>query len=75
MGSWIDITAADGHTLGAWLAKPQGRPKGGLVVAQEMYGVNSYLCAVADDYATKGYLTIAPRLWASRTTARMSFST
>jgi carboxymethylenebutenolidase len=63
MGTWIDITAADGHTLSAWQAKPSGTPKGGLVIAQEMYGVNSYLCGVADDYAAKGYLAIAPRLY------------
>ena len=63
MGTWIDITAADGHTLGAWQAEPAGTPKGGLVIAQEMYGVNSYLSAVADDYADKGYLAIAPRLY------------
>jgi carboxymethylenebutenolidase len=63
MGSWIDITAADGHTLGAWRGDPAGTPKGGLVIAQEMYGVNSYLCDVVDDYAAKGYLAIAPRLY------------
>ena len=63
MGTWIDITAADGHGLTAWQAEPAGTPKGGLVIAQEMYGVNSYLTAVADDYADKGYLAIAPRLY------------
>ena len=63
MGAWIDITAADGHTLSAWQAAPSGPPKGGLVIAQEMYGVNSYLCGVVDDYAARGYLAIAPRLY------------
>jgi carboxymethylenebutenolidase len=63
VGEWTDITAADGHTLGAFRAEPEGAPKGGLVIAQEMYGVNSYLCGVVDDYAAKGYLTIAPRLY------------
>lgn len=63
MGSWIDITAADGHGLSAFLAEPAGLPKGGLVIAQEMYGVNSYLRGVVEDYAAKGYLAIAPRLY------------
>ncbi|HSR55014.1 MAG TPA: dienelactone hydrolase family protein [Alphaproteobacteria bacterium] len=63
MGEWIDITAADGHTLGAYRAAPEGPAKGGLVIAQEMYGVNSYLTGVVDDYAAKGYLAIAPRLY------------
>lgn len=63
MGTWIDITAADGHRLGAWQAEPDYAIKGGLVIAQEMYGVNSYLRGVVDDYAAKGYLAIAPRLY------------
>jgi len=63
MGSWTEITTADGHTLGAWEAAPRGMPKGGLVIAQEMYGVNSYLSGVVDDYAAKGYYAIAPRLY------------
>lgn len=63
MGDWVEIAAADGHRLGAWRAEPDGPPKGGLVVAQEMYGVNSYLRGVVDDYAAEGFLAIAPRLY------------
>ncbi|MCH8918443.1 MAG: dienelactone hydrolase family protein [Alphaproteobacteria bacterium] len=63
MASWIDITAADGHRLSAWQAEPEGRAKGGLVIAQEMYGVNGYLRGVVEHYAAKGYLAIAPRLY------------
>lgn len=63
MGTWIDITAADGHRLSAWQAQPEGRAKGGLVIAQEMYGVNGYLRGVVEHYAAKGYLAIAPRLY------------
>ncbi|MCZ6847835.1 MAG: dienelactone hydrolase family protein, partial [Alphaproteobacteria bacterium] len=63
MGTWIDITAADGHRLGAWQAEPDDAIKGGLVIAQEMYGVNDYLRGVVEHYAAKGYLAIAPRLY------------
>lgn len=59
----IRITAADGHTLAARLAEPDIAPRAGLVVAQEMYGVNSYLRDVCDFYAGHGYLAIAPALY------------
>jgi carboxymethylenebutenolidase len=63
MGKWIDITASDGFTCSAWMAMPKTTPKGGLVIAQEMYGVNSYLQAVTEMYADHGYCAIAPRLY------------
>ena len=59
----IDITAADGHTFPAYLAKPEGPPRGGIGVGMEMYGVNGYLRSVCDDFAAAGYLCIAPALF------------
>jgi carboxymethylenebutenolidase len=59
----IRLTAADGHQLFAYLAQPKGRVRGGLVVGQEMYGVNDYLRSVCDFYAEHGYLAIAPSLY------------
>jgi carboxymethylenebutenolidase len=63
MGQAIELTAADGHRLGAWLATPQGKPRGALVVVQEIFGVNSHIRSVADGYAADGYLAIAPALF------------
>lgn len=63
MGTKIDLTAADGHRLGAYLAEPQGTPRGGLVVIQEIFGVNSHIRAVADRWAAEGYLVVAPALF------------
>ncbi|MDA0652274.1 MAG: dienelactone hydrolase family protein [Proteobacteria bacterium] len=63
MGEVIGLTASDGHEFGAWLATPEGKPRGGLIVGMEMYGVNDYLKGVCDDFAAEGYLTIAPRLF------------
>jgi carboxymethylenebutenolidase len=63
MGKSIRLTAADGHSFSAYLAEPADRPRGGLVVAMEIFGVNSHIRSVADGYAADGYLTIAPALF------------
>jgi carboxymethylenebutenolidase len=60
MGSFIGLTAADGFKFAAYLAQPAGTPKGGVVVLQEIFGVNAHIRAVADSYAAEGYLAIAP---------------
>lgn len=59
----ITLTAADGHTLSAWVAPPSVTPRAALVIGQEMYGVNSYIRDVCAWYAGHGYLTIAPSLY------------
>ncbi len=56
----IELTAADGHKLAAWRAEPKGKPRGALIVVQEIFGVNSHIKGVADGYAADGYLAIAP---------------
>lgn len=63
MGHWIELAAADGKRIGAWRADPPGKPRGGLVVVQEIFGVNSHIRAVCDGYAAEGYLAIAPALF------------
>ena len=63
MGKMIELTASDGHKLSAYRADPQGRPRGALVVIQEIFGVNSHVKSVADGYAADGYLAIAPAMF------------
>jgi carboxymethylenebutenolidase len=63
MGTMIELKAADGHALQAYLAEPAMRPRGGVVVVQEIFGVNSHIRSVADGYAADGYLAIAPALF------------
>ena len=63
MGKTIELTASDGHRVSAYVATPATAPKGGLVVAMEIFGVNSHIRAVADSYAANGYLAIAPALF------------
>ncbi len=63
MGETIALTAADGHQFAAYLARPTGAPKGGLVVCQEIFGVNGHIRSVADGYAEAGYLSVTPALF------------
>ena len=60
MGSFIDLKSADGFVFPAYVAQPAGRPKAGIVVVQEIFGVNSHIRSVADGYAAEGYLAVAP---------------
>src|SRR5256885_13019659 len=63
MGKMIELTAADGHKLAAYRADPAGKPRGGIVVIQEIFGVNSHIKQVADGFAADGYVAIAPSMF------------
>ena len=63
MGTKIKLTAADGHQLGAYHAAPGNSVQPAVVVIQEIFGVNSHIRAVADDFAAQGYHAIAPQLF------------
>lgn len=63
MGEMISLTASDGHSLDAYKAEPAGTPKGGVVVIQEIFGVNGQIRRTADYFAEQGYLAIAPALF------------
>jgi carboxymethylenebutenolidase len=63
MGQWIDLTAADGFPLKAWRAEPKAKPKGAIVVIQEIFGVNPHIRSVTDRVADAGYLGIAPAVF------------
>jgi len=63
MGQMIELKTKDRQTISAYRAEPPGKPRGGLVVIQEIWGVNSHIRNVADGYAADGYLAIAPALF------------
>lgn len=63
MGAMITLTAEDGHRLSAYRAAPAGRPRAGLVVIQEIFGVNSHIRRVADGFAADGYVALAPAVF------------
>lgn len=62
-GEQTKLIAADGHELDAWRVEPSGTARGGIVIVQEIFGVNGHIRAVAEDYAREGYATIAPALF------------
>ena len=51
MGEWIKLKSSDGFELPAWREAPEGKPRGGVVVIQEIFGVNHHIRAVADRFA------------------------
>ena len=64
MGSFTNLTAADGFVCPAYAAQPAGKPRGAIIVVQEIFGVNAHIRAVADGYAAAGYLAVAPSTFA-----------
>jgi carboxymethylenebutenolidase len=62
MGEHIPLRAPDGHHYHAYLATPDVEPAGGVVVLQEIYGVNRHIREVMEGFAADGYLAIAPAL-------------
>ena len=63
MGRWIKLAPSQGFEIAAYRADPAGTPRGGLVVIQEIFGVNSHVKSVADGFAKDGYLAIAPAMF------------
>jgi len=62
MGSFIELTAADGHRFSAWQDGPADAARA-LVVVQEIFGVNHHMRNVCAALADQGYAVIAPALF------------
>jgi carboxymethylenebutenolidase len=63
MGTNVQLNASDGHQLSAYHAAPGRGTQASVVVIQEIFGVNSHIHSVADDFAAQGYHAIAPALF------------
>ncbi len=63
MGDFIQLTASDGHALSAYRATPSGAARGGVVIAQEIFGINGHIRSVCDGFADDGYEVLAPALF------------
>ena len=63
MGETVTLAAADGHGFEAYRARPEGKALGGLVVLQEIFGVNGHIRALCDGFAADGFDAIAPSLF------------
>ena len=62
-GRTITIKAKDGGTFRGYLATPAKGSGPGIVLLQEIFGINSYIRSVADYYAEEGYVVLAPDLF------------
>ena len=62
MGNTVTLTAADGFSLAAYTAGAADA-KAGLVVVQEIFGVNHHMRDMTDRFAAAGYLAISPALF------------
>ncbi len=63
MGSTIELIADDERRFAAYLAEPDGPPRAGLVVIQEIFGVTGHIRELCTGFAADGYLAIAPSLF------------
>lgn len=59
----ITLTASDGFTLNAYTASPAGKPRGGVVVFGEVWGLNNFVRSVVDRWAAHGYFAVAPAMF------------
>src|SRR6202161_166828 len=62
-GQWIDIAAKDGGTFKAYLTVPASGSGPGILLLQEIFGVNKSMRETADYYAEEGYVVLAPDLF------------
>jgi len=63
MGEHVMLRAADGNEFKAYVARPEGEPIAGLIVVQEIFGVNAHIRSVADGWAEEGFLAVAPAMF------------
>src|SRR5258708_4787082 len=63
MGRSLQVTAGDGHPFEACGAEPAGNPRGGLVVVQEIFGLNHHIRRVTDSYAELGFHAVSPAIY------------
>jgi carboxymethylenebutenolidase len=61
--AWIELKPEGAGPIRAWRADPSGKPRGGVVVIQEIFGVNSHIRSVTDKFAAEGYLAVAPAIF------------
>ncbi len=63
MGMGIELEAPDGHQFSAYRADPGGAPRGGIVIIQEVFGLNDHVRGVCDGYAADGFVAVGPALF------------
>ncbi len=60
---FVNLSVDDGSSMRAYVARPEGKPRAGLIVFQEIFGINNHIRDVTERFAREGYLAIAPELF------------
>jgi len=60
---FIKLKVSDGTDMRAYVARPEGKPKGAMLVFQEIFGINCHIRDITERFAKQGYLSIAPELF------------
>ena len=60
---YVTLSVSDGTSMRAYVARPEGKARAGLIVCQEAFGVNPHIRDVTERFAGQGYLAIAPELF------------
>lgn len=63
MGQDITIQTKDGNEMGGYLALPPGGSGPGVIVIQEIFGVNQVMRDISDEIAAKGFVAFSPDLF------------
>lgn len=75
-GEWVKYPNARGKTVRAYVAYPERKDRAPtLIVIHEIFGMNAWVASVADRYAARGYVAIAPDLLSSEYTSTDSVGT
>jgi carboxymethylenebutenolidase len=60
---FVNLSVSDGTEMRAYVARPDGTPSAGLIVFQEIFGINSHIRDVTERFGREGLLAIAPELF------------
>ena len=72
--SWIEIESACGGSFGAYVSLPPAGFGPGLLVIQEIFGVNDHIKNVCDQYALDGFVAVAPDVfWRQDSRVELSY--
>jgi len=63
VSSLVHALAKDGHIVDLYVAKPKSQAVATVIVLQEIFGITDHIQAICQQYATHGYLAVAPALF------------
>ena len=63
MNKYVTLKLSNGNSISAYESRPKSATRGGLILLQEIFGVNHHIRSVADSYAAEGYRVVAPALF------------